>query len=92
MKKFKLIALTLLLVLVALQTAAMAETIEGKVASVNAETSEIEVIANGDSYWVAYDSSTKWPEGVTKPDELVDSMVKIDADDISYIASSVEKM
>jgi hypothetical protein len=83
MKKIEKMMFLAVAILLIFSSVASAEIINGVVASVNAETSELVVQVADANKSVVYSATTEWPAGVTAPAELVGKAVVVTTDDMS---------
>ena len=76
MKKTLAIFLTLAFIAMSGIAFAAVEAIKGRLKSVDAGGSRIEISNVTESTWLSYDQATKWPEGITNPMLLVGKDIK----------------
>ena len=90
MRKVLWISAILVVSLFVFRGVVFADTVEGKVRTVDIGWKRIEISSVTDTKWVGYTEKTKWPDGVTEPSILIGRDVKITLDDLTNKAASVE--
>ena len=76
--------------LIVFQGSVYANTVEGRVKTVDVGSKRLEISSITDSTWITYTPTTKWPEGVTDPSILAGRNVEITTDEGGSTALSVE--
>ena len=71
----------LAIVVLAMQGAAWAEMVQGKVEAVSAVTKKIKIETDKGLSSVGFTAETKWPEGVTNPASLVGKKISIETNE-----------